>query len=154
MYSHYCTIMKWDTEWKLQWLIYKHLNRLENIWEWLSDVLKWICWESSWTILDTLALIELQLYEKLSLWDQDVWNVILMFASCLATYIVSWQHNTHWTSQLLKKQLNVVQGLSVLFACIGSGDPVRVLLLYTMNTLDILWSIYCWDICTTCRYRC
>ena len=31
-----------------------------------------------------------------------------------------------------------VQGLSIPFACIGSGDPVRVLHLYTMNTLDIL----------------
>ena len=30
-----------------------------------------------------------------------------------------------------------LQGLS-LFACVGSGDPVRVLRLYTMNTLDIL----------------
>ena len=31
-----------------------------------------------------------------------------------------------------------LQGLSVLFACIGSGDSVRVLRLYTTNTLDIL----------------
>ena len=31
-----------------------------------------------------------------------------------------------------------MQGLSISFACIGSGDPVRVLHLYTMNTLDIL----------------
>ena len=31
-----------------------------------------------------------------------------------------------------------VQGLSVPFACVGSGDPVRVLRLYTMNTLDTL----------------
>ena len=30
-----------------------------------------------------------------------------------------------------------MQGLSVPFACIGSGDPVRVLRLYTTNTLDI-----------------
>ena len=30
-----------------------------------------------------------------------------------------------------------VQGLSVPFACVGSGDPVRVLRLYTTNTLDI-----------------
>ena len=30
-----------------------------------------------------------------------------------------------------------LQGLSVLFACVGSGDPVRVLRLYTMNRLDI-----------------
>ena len=47
----------------------------------------------------------------------------------------------------------IMQGLLVLFACVGSGDPVRVLHLYTMNTLSTLWSIYYWDICTTCRYR-
>ena len=29
-----------------------------------------------------------------------------------------------------------MQGLSVPFACVGSVDPVRVLHLYTMNTLD------------------
>ena len=29
-----------------------------------------------------------------------------------------------------------VQGLSVPIACVGSGDPVRVLRLYTTNTLD------------------
>ena len=29
-----------------------------------------------------------------------------------------------------------VQGLSVPFACVGSGDPARVLRLYTTNTLD------------------
>ena len=32
----------------------------------------------------------------------------------------------------------ILQGLSVPFACVGSGDPVRVLRLYTMNTLDTL----------------
>ena len=31
-----------------------------------------------------------------------------------------------------------MQGLSIPFACIESGDPVRVLRLYTMNTLDTL----------------
>ena len=31
-----------------------------------------------------------------------------------------------------------LQGLSVPFACVGFGDPVRVLCLYTMNTLGIL----------------
>ena len=31
----------------------------------------------------------------------------------------------------------VLQGLSIPFACVGSGDPVRVLSLYTTNTLDI-----------------
>ena len=30
-----------------------------------------------------------------------------------------------------------MQGLSIPFACVGSGDPVRVLRLYTTNTLDI-----------------
>ena len=30
-----------------------------------------------------------------------------------------------------------MQGLSIPFACIGSGDPVRVLRLYTTSTLDI-----------------
>ena len=30
----------------------------------------------------------------------------------------------------------VMQGLSVPVACVGSGDPVRVLRLYTTNTLD------------------
>ena len=38
-------------------------------------------------------------------------------------------------------------------ARVGSGDPVRVLRLYTTITLDEVCSIYCWDICTTCRYR-
>ena len=52
-----------------------------------------------------------------------------------------------------KRKKLKVQGLFVPFACVGSGDPVRVLRLYTTNTLDTLWSIYCWDICTTCRYR-
>ena len=31
-----------------------------------------------------------------------------------------------------------MQGLFVLFACIGSSDPVMVLCLYTMNTLGTL----------------
>ena len=31
---------------------------------------------------------------------------------------------------------NIVQGLSVPIACVGSSDPVRVLRLYTTNTLD------------------
>ena len=46
----------------------------------------------------------------------------------------------------------IMQGLLVPFACIGSSDPLRVLRLYTTNTLDTLWSIYCWDVCTTCLY--
>ena len=50
-------------------------------------------------------------------------------------------------------KLTIMQGLSIPFACVGSGDPVRVLRLYTTNTLDIFWSIYFWGICTTCHYR-
>ena len=57
-----------------------------------------------------------------------------------------WTEPTGWILHQLCKVL------SVPFACVGSGDPVRVLRLYTMNTLDTLWSIYCWGICTTCRY--
>ena len=30
-----------------------------------------------------------------------------------------------------------MQGLSIPFACVGSGDPVRDLRLYTTNTLDV-----------------
>ena len=37
-----------------------------------------------------------------------------------------------------KHLLQMMQGLSILFACVGSSDPVRVLRLYTTNTLDIL----------------
>ena len=33
---------------------------------------------------------------------------------------------------------NYMQGLLIPFACVGSGDPVRVLCLYTTNTLDTL----------------
>ena len=44
------------------------------------------------------------------------------------------------TSSLAQKYANcfTVQGLFVPFACVGSGDPVRVLRLYTTNTLDTL----------------
>ena len=48
----------------------------------------------SWNSIDTLELIELQLHEKLSLWDQDVWNVIYLFALCLTPYSVNWY--LHW----------------------------------------------------------
>ena len=37
-----------------------------------------------------------------------------------------------------KRELFIMQGLFVPFACVGSGDPVRVLRLYTTNTLDVL----------------
>ena len=46
-----------------------------------------------------------------------------------------------------------MQGLFVPFALVGSGDPVRVLCLLHNEYTGCSWSIYCWDICTTCRYR-
>ena len=46
----------------------------------------------SWSSIDTLVLIELQLHEKLSFGDQDMWNVIPLFASYLTPYSVNWYH--------------------------------------------------------------
>ena len=46
-----------------------------------------------------------------------------------------------------------MQGFIRPVACIGSGDPVRVLCLYTTITLDEVCSVYCWVICTTCHYQ-
>ena len=74
---------------------------------------------------------------------------------------VSWDSPLVWhlpTSRQpvwqLSRSLPHMQSVFIrLVACVGSGDPVRVLRLYTMNTLDEVCSIYCWDICTTCRYR-
>ena len=40
--------------------------------------------------------------------------------------------------QLSMWKTGYLQGLSIPFACVGSGDPVRVLRLYTTNTLDVL----------------
>ena len=62
-------------------------------------------------------------------------------------------HRAKFQNILADKFLSGCKVLSVPFACVGSGDPVRVLRLYTTNTLDTLWSIYCWGICTTCRYQ-
>ena len=42
------------------------------------------------------------------------------------------------SSENKEKIADLLQGLSVPFACVGSGDPVRVLRLYTTNTLDVL----------------
>ena len=41
--------------------------------------------------------------------------------------------------------VEVVQGLFVPFACVGSGDPVRVLRLFHNEYTGYNWSIYCWD---------
>ena len=44
-----------------------------------------------------------------------------------------------WFNLLVKWNYHkTVQGLFVPFACVGSGDPVRVLHLYTTNTLDTI----------------
>ena len=45
---------------------------------------------------------------------------------------------------LLRHMYNLpLQGFIRLVACVGSGDPVRVLHLYTTITLDEVCSIYC-----------
>ena len=64
-------------------------------------------------------------------------------------------HYEQWSPNMASWLANerVCKGFIRLVACIGSGDPVRVLRLYTTITLDEVCSIYCWDICTTCRYR-
>ena len=66
-----------------------------------------------------------------------------------------WDHPFTQSTKIssMATKFRLLQGLFVPFACVGSGDPVRVVRLYTTNTLNIPWSIYCWDICTTCRYR-
>ena len=38
-----------------------------------------------------------------------------------------------------------MQGLFVPFACVGSGDPVRVLRLLHNKYTGFNWGIYCWD---------
>ena len=42
-----------------------------------------------------------------------------------------------WYDNSCQEVITMLQGLSVPFACVGSGDPVRVLRLYTTSTLDI-----------------
>ena len=44
--------------------------------------------------IDTLVRLQLQFHEKVSLWDQDMWNVIPLFASCLKPVSVNWY--LHW----------------------------------------------------------
>ena len=46
-----------------------------------------------------------------------------------------------------------MQGLFVPIARVGSGNPVRVLRLLHNKDAGYNWSIYCWDICTTCCYQ-
>ena len=41
--------------------------------------------------------------------------------------------------------IELKQGSFVLFARIGSGDPVRVLRLFHNKYTGFNWSIYCWD---------
>ena len=75
---------------------------------------------------------------------------VLSTTSCMLSFIPSLTDSLILISSLYSI---CMQGLSVSFACVGSGNPVRVLRLYTANTLDIFWSIYYWGICTTCRYQ-
>ena len=86
----------------------------------------------------------------LPFWSQ--WGVSRVFNG--RKTVSQWMlQKEYWSCQmLLNKYLEQLQGLFIRFLCVGSGDPVRVLHLYTMNTLDTLWSIYCWDICKTCHY--
>ena len=62
-FSICCTSGWWSWNeidwWNLHWFIYNCLNRQETYGN-DSDVLKWIGWDSSWTILDTCEQIELQ----------------------------------------------------------------------------------------------
>ena len=81
-----------------------------------------------------------------------VWN-----STCLVSFpgLVSFCFFRFLTSANRTFRLDsppIMQCFIRLVACVGSGDPVRVLRLYTMITLDEVCSIYCWDICTTCRY--
>ena len=55
----------------------------------------------SWCSIDTLELIELQLHEKVSLWDLNLWTVIPLFAFCLTPYSVNWYLNWLLTSHIV-----------------------------------------------------
>ena len=46
-----------------------------------------------------------------------------------------------------------LQGLFVLFACIESSDPVRVLRLFHNKYTGYNWRLYCWSLCKTCHYQ-
>ena len=83
-----------------------------------------------------------------------IWHyVILLHMTCRLRLIRS--HCRDHSD--LYQQRNLLKALCKVFirpvARVGSGDPVRVIRLYTTNTPDEVCSIYCWDICTTCRYR-
>ena len=56
-----------------------------------------------------------------------------------------WDRSYLWTDGVLIGVHGVMQGLFVLFARIGSGDPVRVLCLFHNKYTGYNWSIYCWD---------
>ena len=66
---------------------------------------------------------------QLNIHRKDLFNLTPK-QSALATF---WQ----------KLQSLLLQGFIRLVARVGSGDPVRVLRLYTTNTLDEVCSIYC-----------
>ena len=79
-----------DMDWNLHWFIYKCNN---------SHMLLEQRMRSTIDTFDTLLCIALQLYEKLSLWDQDVWNVISLFASHLTPVSINWYLHWLWSSQ-------------------------------------------------------
>ena len=59
--------------------------------------------------------------------------------ACRADDVGPFYRPVHMERKRMRKRKKLkVQGLFVPFACVGSGDPVRVLLLYTTNTLDTL----------------
>ena len=60
--------------------------------------------------INTLASIELQLQEKLSLWDEDVWSVIPMFVSCLTPVSVNWYLHWLWSSQTVGETTECCSG--------------------------------------------
>ena len=68
------------------------------------------------------------------------WSKFLFFHCFLSCFVCrSLSCNLTSLSSFRGRWMSVfMQGLSVPFACIGSSDPVRVLHLYTMNTLDTL----------------
>ena len=59
-----------------------------------------------------------------------------------------------WSSEAMIHDLLITGSQSYArFICTVCTRRIRWSCCYTTNTLDTLWRIYCWDICTTCRYR-
>ena len=56
-----------------------------------------------------------------------------------------WEIHFMQAMKLASEGIYPVQGLFVPFACVGFGDPVRVLRLFHNKYTGYNWSIYCWD---------